>query len=83
MNCPVCQHAKTKTIHSAVDPKSHRRMRQCNHCGNKFKTIELGLTQYLNATHRAMELAKISRDIQQQILDTLSTGDSFRGPYTV
>jgi transcriptional repressor NrdR len=42
MHCPFCQHEDTRVIDSRVsdDGATIRRRRECEHCGERFKTFE-------------------------------------------
>ena len=40
MNCPFCQHTKSKVTNKRESPEGIRRRRECLRCGNRFTTYE-------------------------------------------
>lgn len=41
MNCPQCDHGKSKTLETRKSKTLTRRRRQCNKCGWRFTTREI------------------------------------------
>lgn len=58
MNCPKCDHEKTKTLYTYKRIDRIERLRECVECRHKFRTVEYDEDLINNITEIVLKLSE-------------------------